>query len=1788
MPNVDRLRKLESKKVELIKEIQLYEYYKEKIVRFVNELNNKYDSGLISYEQYYNELNKVLKQRTPKQWIKYYNECINYCNEHLDYCNEEIRKEQSRDRTNSILITLAIFMIVGLSIFFIRPIITGFTVTENITIIENITENVTLPVSNITTLENISIENITKENITIVENITIQENITENVSLPVEEKNITIAQENVTVLENITEEFDTVTIPKAPKFVKKEFKTLDDKIEELDIKIPKEQIKNITRLGYAADEIELKDKEKRTLIIHQPIFDNNLTFDKAVPLNSKDDFTYTSTFEDTTIDIEFDSKEVKQNKTEKRFNKVSNASGTSWKISYDYLLPSYEFKPRFRISSSSPIEITDSYYGTMQSGKFILDFGKERENGYNIEINVINSNIVYLYLNKSYGDYSINVNDEILIDPTLTINGAGAQLCGDNDTYDKIEIVNSGRLTICAKSATASTGYVNISLGSNGNFSLISGIIDGSARGGRGGAGVSSATANATQGDNCTGVAGTTSSRNNGGGGGGADIRSSTSNSVGGCGGGFGGVGGYGGFSAAGRKCREQWKTTEGSTTSLALLMGAGGSGSNGDTGYAGGVGGAGIRINASAGEIYIAGTVNISGNNGVAGDGDDDSGGGGGAGGHVILIAKTLRLNNSANISVNGGNGGIDGGANSSTSTDSCSGGGGGGGRIVYVYQTATVGATFVNETSPGGAGGGDSACDAAGDIGNASAGFPGTVAHVVTTWADATPPVIILSRPSNAITSTTKPITFEINTTEDVNNLQNVSLIGNWSGSWVINETYNTNTTSNSSQFSVRVPDGNYSWSAYSCNNQTLCTYDDINYTIKVDTNAPSITISGPADAATFTTKPVRFECNATDSTSVLANISLITNWTGSWVINESSTITGQMTNTSNWNIRVPEGNYSWSCYSCDVNKICAYGSTNRTLKVDTTPPTLALSRPSNAAAFTTKPITFECNLTDTSLLSNVSLVTNWTGSWIINETKTITNGLTNTTNWDIRAPEGNYSWSCYACDVNKICGFNETNRTLKVDTLAPAFTFSRPANNSIELSNPVRFEINLTDTSVLANISLITNWTGSWIINETKTITNGLTNTSNWDVRLLDGNFTYTYYACDVNKLCGYAGENRTLKVDTNPPAITLSIPADAATFTTKPITFEINATDTTSLLSNISLVTNWTGSWVINETSVISGQKTNTSRFSVRVPEGNYTWSAYSCDVNDFCAYGSTNRTVKVDTLAPDINLSRPADLDVFDTLPITFECNLSDDSILKNISLVTNWTGSWEINETMTISGQNTNTTNWNVRIPAGNYSWSCYACDVNTLCTYDDTNRTVAYLSNQPPTINNISSPGSVSVSAGTYVWINFTFIATDPNGVLDLNNLTASGRYNISAGDDKRFNSSCKQVKVIDDTQANYSCSIAIWYFDSNGDWTINASIKDAAGVYAQNLSASFTLGLTTAMNMTPTALTWSSVNLLSTNVLANQNITVFNIGNKNITANNVNVTAIDMEGETTTTEYLLAGNFTVNTANVCNTGNVMVNATTVNITSSILTAGNFTASSAPQEELFFCLEEVTAGISQQSYSTTGAGAWTIVVFAAAIIPNPAFWRKKKKTKIVENDRLIQALYLITEELKEEYSLNKKEVVDIIFEKLREKYKISRKELKFLIKTKEELSIPVTIFSKELGALEALIKYMKENLVMSYHEIAKLLNRNDRTIWTAYHKALQKQIEPIKPQETEILLPISIFRNRNLTILESVIIYLKSRGLKYNEIARLLNRDQRNIWIIYSRALKKYKKLKD
>jgi DNA-directed RNA polymerase specialized sigma24 family protein len=124
-------------------------------------------------------------------------------------------------------------------------------------------------------------------------------------------------------------------------------------------------------------------------------------------------------------------------------------------------------------------------------------------------------------------------------------------------------------------------------------------------------------------------------------------------------------------------------------------------------------------------------------------------------------------------------------------------------------------------------------------------------------------------------------------------------------------------------------------------------------------------------------------------------------------------------------------------------------------------------------------------------------------------------------------------------------------------------------------------------------------------------------------------------------------------------------------------------------------------------------------------------------------------------------------------------------------------------------------------------------------------------------------------------------------------------------------------------------------------------------------------------------------------------------------------------------------------------------------------------------------------------------------------------------------------------------------------------------------------------LTVPSSIFlDRELAPLESISEYLKEQKGLSYHEIAVLVGRDDRTIWTCYNRAKKKRGEGAKqaaPSGEAVEIPLEIFKDRAYAPLERMTAHLKENAnLSFHEIAVLLNRDDRTIWTSYDRARKK------
>ena len=423
----------------------------------------------------------------------------------------------------------------------------------------------------------------------------------------------------------------------------------------------------------------------------------------------------------------------------------------------------------------------------------------------------------------------------------------------------------------------------------------------------------------------------------------------------------------------------------------------------------------------------------------------------------------------------------------------------------------------------------------------------------------------------------------------------------------------------------------------------------------------------------------------------------------------------------------------------------------------------------------------------------------------------------------------------------------------------------------------------------------------------------------------------------------------------------------------------------------------------------------------------------------------------------------------------------------------------------------------------------------------------------VCPLVNTPPTI----TVGSIVVDSDEFVEligggtqsVSVVFTAEDLDGPSDLVGSTASATF-TKTGEAVRSSVPGSCIGGVPaGNQITYTCNVDMEYFDADGTWDVSVYIEDQATTSAQGIDI-FTVNLLQEIILTGAPITFGTITPgTQTNAPA---VSVINLGNYEGT---IKITANDLSGPQT----LAANGFYAaesNVINICTNGNQLQDSASVEILSTNLLKDTFPGEGM-SEDIVICLNAPN-GLAVGSYTATGVDQWTISILASML----AIRRKRKKKKI-EDDKLVRALNLMTDELKEKYKLSEQEMIE-------------------LLGLKEKDNIPVTIFSKKLGGLEALCKYLKENLGMNYHKIAQELNRDDRTIWTAYKKACEKKKEKIKVRKEDLSIPFEIFKDRRFTILESIIAYLRNKGMKFKEIASLLERDSRNIQTIYSRAVKK------
>lgn len=126
------------------------------------------------------------------------------------------------------------------------------------------------------------------------------------------------------------------------------------------------------------------------------------------------------------------------------------------------------------------------------------------------------------------------------------------------------------------------------------------------------------------------------------------------------------------------------------------------------------------------------------------------------------------------------------------------------------------------------------------------------------------------------------------------------------------------------------------------------------------------------------------------------------------------------------------------------------------------------------------------------------------------------------------------------------------------------------------------------------------------------------------------------------------------------------------------------------------------------------------------------------------------------------------------------------------------------------------------------------------------------------------------------------------------------------------------------------------------------------------------------------------------------------------------------------------------------------------------------------------------------------------------------------------------------------------------------------------------ILENQENIFIPCNIFRQGLSGLEAIIKYLKEEHNLKYSQISKLINRDQRTIWTTYNKIKKHKIINETDTKKYANFNVSLLKNRNLSVLEILATTLKNQGFSIKEISEILGKNNKTIWTVLNRAKNK------
>ena len=425
--------------------------------------------------------------------------------------------------------------------------------------------------------------------------------------------------------------------------------------------------------------------------------------------------------------------------------------------------------------------------------------------------------------------------------------------------------------------------------------------------------------------------------------------------------------------------------------------------------------------------------------------------------------------------------------------------------------------------------------------------------------------------------------------------------------------------------------MPNGSYTISVKATDNQNAtATSGTITITVSAGNNPPVVSITSPANNATFVAPAsVAITANASDTNGSITKVEF---FNGTAKIGEDLTSPYSFTWTN-----VAAGTYSLTAKATDnQGAIATSAAISITVDVPSVPPTVVLTGPANNASFTVgTTITLTANASQPA--GSITKVEFFNGTTKLGEDLTAPYSFA----WT-NASVGTHSLGARATDdQNKVGNSALIQITVLNANTLPVVNLTSPANNALFLA-PASITITANASDADGSITKVEFYNGTIKLGEDLTSPYSFV----WN-NVPDGNYALSAKAIDNKNAVTTSGiVNIVVNVSPTPPVVNITSPANNATFVANSdITITATASTPTGTISKVEFFNG----------SIKLGQDLTSPYTFVwnNVPAGSYSLTAKATNSqNAVTTSPVVSILVSAPSTPPVVNITSPANNSVF--------------------------------------------------------------------------------------------------------------------------------------------------------------------------------------------------------------------------------------------------------------------------------------------------------------------------------------------------------------------------------------------------------------------------------------------------------------------------------------------------------------------------------------------------------